>query len=263
MEYLDIAYRETPERTLCLDLRVPHSDEKPPLIVYIPMSGMRSCAKENAPLWILEHGFALASIECRVSSEAIAPAAAHDCKAAVRWLRAHASEYGYNGDAIGVWGSSAGGLLASLIATSGNAADLKEATEYSNVSDEVQAACDLCGAPHDLMYFAKPQVQSEFAGVTENLRLYLGGPVQERAELAKLVSPSTYISKQCPPILLIHGDEDTVVPVAETIEFHRLLLGFGIDAALKVLPGAGHGLPESLTKPHTLEFFQRTLQHKS
>ncbi len=261
--FADIPYAQTPQRVLRLDLRVPRKAQQPPLVLYIPMGGMRSCAKENAPWWLTECGFAMASIECRVSSEVTAPGPVHDCKAAVRWLRAHADEYGSRPDAIGVWGHSAGGLLAALLATSGDVAELEGGGAHPGVSSKVQAACDQCGAPHDFAYFARPEIKSRFAPVAENLRLYLGGPVEEKLELARLVSPRTYVSRNGPPMLLIHGDADDVVPVEETIDFHKALLGPGGDAPLAFLPGFGHSWDGALTRNDLKSFFDRTLNRAS
>ena len=223
---------------------------------------MRVCAKENGPWWLTENGFAVASIEARVSSEAIAPAAVHDCKAAVRWLRAHADQYGYASDAIGVWGHSAGGLLAALLGTSGDVADLEGNGGTPGVSSRVQAACDFCGAPHDFSWFARPAIKSRFPGVAGNLRLYLGGAVEDRPELARQMSAQTYISRNCPPMLLIHGDADPVVPVEETVNFHQALQAAGVDATLRILPGVGHGWDAALTHDDVVTFFERTLRSR-
>lgn len=254
-----IPYCITPQRTLNLDLHVPRGVARPPLVLFIPMGGMRGCRKEQAPWWLTEHGFAMASIEARVSSEVTAPAQVHDCKAAVRWLRSHAAQYGYNGEAMGAWGHSAGGLLASMLGTSGGVAELEGDGPYAAVSSRVQAVCDACGAPHDFSWFARPEIKTRFAPVAENLRLYLGGTVEEKPELARLASPSTYISGACPPMLLIHGGADTVVPVEETVEFHKSLLAAGVDSTLRILPGAGHGWDAELTRQDVVSFFTRTL----
>lgn len=254
-----IPYANTPQRTLYLDLRVPRGVPPPPLVLYIPMGGMRGCRRENAQWWLTEHGFAMASIEARVSSEVTAPAQVHDCKAAVRWLRAHAVQYGYRGDAIGAWGHSAGGLLASVLGTSAGVAALEGEGAYAGTSSAVQAVCDACGAPHDFFWFTRPEVLATFAPVAENLRLYLGGPVSEREELARLASPSTHISPACPPVLLLHGDADTIVPVEETMDFHARLKAAGVDTELHVLPGAGHGWDAALTRDRIAAFFKRTL----
>jgi acetyl esterase/lipase len=205
----------------------------------------------------VEDGFALAAIECRVSGEAIAPAAVHDCKAAIRWLRAHAGDYGYNGDRIGVWGFSAGGLLAALMATSGDVTELEGEGDHLDVSSAVQAAVDQCGAPHDMTYFARPDVAATYDKVAENLRRWLGGPVAERLELARLVSPSSYVSPKCPPILLLHGDQDDITPLAETQQFYEQLKAAGVDATLKVLSSVGHSRVEELIRPDLFGFLHR------
>lgn len=258
----DLCYRDTPQRPLLLDLRVPEGcDEPPPLILRIPMGGFRGCRKENAPEWIVQHGFALATIQARVTSETIAPTQIHDCKAAVRWLRAHAREYGYRGDAIGAWGHSAGGNLAALLATSGDHPALEEpGCAHADVSARVQAACDACGAPHDMTYFARPDVRERHPQVAENLDLYLGGHVAERTELASLVSPATYVSKDCPPVLIIQGEEDKIVPPEESVAFHSLLLMAGVDTTLRLLPRTGHGWDAAVTADQTVAFFKRTLR---
>ena len=260
--WTDIPFAETPQRVLRLDLRVPRHGGRLPLVLYIPMGGMRSCEKAAAPWWLTGKGFAMASIECRVSSEVTAPAPVHDCKEAVRWLRSHAAEYGYCPDAIGVWGHSAGGLLAALLGTSGGIATLEGAGKNLDVSSRVQAVCDECGAPHDFAYFAQPAIKLKYAPVAENLRLYLGGPVEERLELARLASPRTYISADCPPMLLIHGDADTIVPLEETIEFHAALKLAGVDATLRILPGIRHGWDSALTGGDVAAFFERTLKRE-
>src|SRR5262249_26278975 len=90
----DIPYAETPQRTLMLDLRVPRADKPMPLVVYIPVGGMRACDRKWAPWYLTEHGFAMASLDVRVSPEVIAPLIVHDCKSAISWLRAHAAQYG-------------------------------------------------------------------------------------------------------------------------------------------------------------------------
>ncbi|MCG3149207.1 MAG: hypothetical protein PCFJNLEI_02667 [Verrucomicrobiae bacterium] len=258
--YTDIVYSRPPQRALRLDLRVPQAERRPPLIMHIPVGGLRCCDRAWTPWWLTDEGFAMASIETRVSPEVTAPAIVHDCKAAVRWLRANAERYGYAPDAIGVWGHSAGGLLASFLATSGDIAEVEGDGGHPGVSSRVQAACDQCGAPHDFSWFARPEIKSRFPGVVGNLRAYLGGLVEEKPELARQMSPQTYVSRNCPPVLLIHGENDDVVPVEETINFHQALTAVGVDSTLKILPGIGHGWDGALTHADIAAFFQRTLR---
>ena len=255
----DIPYAATPQRELFLDLRIPKGVKNPPLVMYIPNGGLVGCNRDWTTWWPTECGFAMASIETRVSTEAIAPSTAYDCKAAVRWLRANAGEYGYDGDRIGAWGHSAGGLLAALLGTSGDASQLEGDGPCLGVSSKVQAVVDQCGAPHDFSWFARANIKERFPGVVENLRRYLGGLVEDVPELARMVSPATYISATSAPILIIHGDADGIVPVEESIEFHRRLVAAGADATLRVLPGIDHGWPAELVRDDILAFLQRTL----
>jgi len=114
---LNIKYAQPGDRPLLLDLYLPqHSTHPPELLVWIHGGAWREGDKDDPLLLALvEDGFALASIQYRLSHEAIYPAQIHDCKGAIRWLRAHANEYGYNAQRIGVAGSSAGGHLAALV----------------------------------------------------------------------------------------------------------------------------------------------------
>lgn len=244
MNFPDLIYAVRPERTLQLNLQVPDGVPNPPLVMYIPMGSFAVCPRDKGAWWLTEHGFAVASIDARVRSEAPAPAAHDDCVAAVRWLRENAGKYGYRSDAIAAHGHSAGGLLASYLATTG----------------EVNAACDECGVPHDFRFFTRPDIKAKYAKVTENLRIYLGGPVEERLELARQVSPATHISKRTAPLLLLQGEADATVPAEEMVEYHRLLVAAGVDVTLKLLPGVGHGWDSNLTRADVVSFFNRILR---
>ena len=256
----DILFSQTPQRPLGVDIRVPQWVEKAAAGDVQSDGGDAVVQESDRSGGLTEHGFAMASIDCRVSSEAIAPAAVHDCQSAASdGCERHADDYGYRADSIGTWGHSAGGLLAALMATSGDVAELEGDGPHLDISSRIQAACDECGAPQDLAYFADPGVQSRFAApVTENLRLYFGGPVEQRRKLARLVSPRTYVSLETAPLLLIHGDADKIVPVEETIEFYEALKPLS-DATLRVLPGIGHSWNVELTRDDIVSFFRRTL----
>lgn len=257
--YQDLVYAGTAERPLRLDLRVPRGLPAP-LVVYLPVSGMRSCERSTTPWWLTHHGFAMASLEVRVFPEVIAPITAYDCKAGVRFLRAHAERYRYQADAIGVWGHSAGGNLSSLLATSGDLPALEGDGPHAGVSSRVQAACDECGAPHDFAWLLPKEVQSKFPLLARGVRDYLGGRVEERADLARVMSPQTHVSRAGPPMLLIHGEADVLAPVEETARFYHRFRAASVDATLKVLPGVGHDWEARLTCEAISSFFARTLR---
>ena len=254
-----LPYADYDGRVMPLDLHLPKSADGPlPVLLWIPVGGWRGSAREGAPLWPTEHGFAIASGDCRVSGEAIAPAAIHDCKAAVRWLRANSKEYGLDPERIGSAGSSAGGHLSALLGASHDVPELEGDGGNADQSSAVQASLDVCG-PTDLMRMAVPELQERFEVLHEVTYNFLGGPVAERGELGRLMSPLTYAANDCPPMLIVHGEDDPTVPVEESIIFHEALQEAGADTALEVLKGVGHGCPWDQIQETVLAFFKRTL----
>jgi acetyl esterase/lipase len=242
-----------------LDLHRPAgAPRRLPVIVWIPVGGWRGSAKENAPIWLTEHGFAVASPDCRVSGEAIAPAAIHDCKAAVRWLRANSGQYGLDPERVGSAGSSAGGHLSALLAVSHGVEALEGDGGNPDQSSAVRAALAVCG-PTDLSRIAIPEIRQQFPVLYEVTENFLGGPVAERAELARLMSPLTYASGECPPLLVVHGEEDPTVPVEESHIFYKALQEAGADVCLEILEGVGHGCPWDRIGKSVVSFFQRRL----
>lgn len=255
----NLEYAKHDGSALHLDLYLPRrADGKMPVVMIVPGGGWRNCSKDNPPLFLTDDGFALAPIMYRVSSEAIAPANVKDCKAAVKWLRANAGRYNLDPDRIGACGSSAGGHLSALLGTAPDVAKLEPAGDNETYSSAVQAVCDMCG-PSDLTRMAIPEIRERFSVVHEVTEQYLGGPVEDRLELARLVSPVNYVSDDCPPTLIIHGQDDPVVSVEESILFHRELSNAGADTSLHLLKGVGHGCPPELTSKTIIEFFKRTL----
>ncbi|NQU12050.1 alpha/beta hydrolase [bacterium] len=255
----NLPYTDCDGRKLRLDLYRPADGAGPwPVILWVCGGGWRGCSKDDPPRWLAECGFALASIEYRVSGEAIAPANIHDCKAAVRWLRAHAGEHRLDPERIGAWGGSAGGHLVALLGVSHGVAELEGTGGNPDWSSAVRAACDFCG-PSDLTRMAIPAVRQRFAVLYEVTAQYLGGPVEERLDLARLVSPITYASKSSPPLLIVHGQDDDVVPVEESLELHEALQQAGADVTLQVRERTGHGLDVQARDDLVLAFFRRTL----
>lgn len=246
-------------RELTLDLFTPGDAGQPwPVIMQIPVGGWRGCARAESEPWLVAHGFAVAVIECRVVPEVIAPATIHDCKAGVRWLRAHAAELGLDGGHIATMGSSAGGHLSALTAVSGGVEALEGDGGNPGISSAVQAALDQCG-PTDLERMADRELAAASPVLEEVTSNFVGGPVADHRDLARLMSPVTHVSPDCPPMLIMHGEDDPTVPVAESILFHAALTAAGVDVDLHILPGQGHGLPAELTQPTVLAFFRRVL----
>ncbi len=245
---LNLPYAENGHAQQKLDLYLP-AQPKGPLLVWIHGGGWRAGEKENPPgLALVKNGVALASVEYRFSQHAIFPAQIEDCKAAIRWLRAHATEYGYRGDMIAAWGQSAGGHLVALLAVTGQVKDF-DAGANLDQSSAIQCGIDQFG-PTDFPAYEEnlpePMVQRE--NPHSVLAQLFGGPVSQKLELAKRASPVTWVSKNAAPLLIMQGTKDPLVPLDQSQRLYNKLKEAGADVTLDVLEGAGHGSQEFWTR---------------
>jgi len=225
-----------------LDLYLPATGTNLPLIVWVHGGGWMEGSKEDPPgLRLLVHGFALASINYRLSQDAVFPAQLVDCKAAIRWLRAHAREHGLDPNRIGVWGASAGGHLVALLGTTGAVKEF-DLGENLGVSSRVQAVCDWFGPTDFTQITNHPSDINHAAPDSPEARL-LGGPIAQNAAKAQRANPIPYITKDDPPFLIMHGDKDTVVPLEQSQLLAEALQKAGVPVIFHVVPGGGHGGP--------------------
>jgi acetyl esterase/lipase len=204
----------------------------------------------------IDSGYAVASINYRSTHETAHPAQIEDCKRAISWLRSHARLLKIDPDRIGVWGVSAGGHLAALLGTTCDTSVYPwESPE--KVSSSVQAVCDWCG-PTDLKTIAKE------AGTTYILsravKLLLGGSPEDKPELADEVSPVTHVHKGCPPFLIVHGQDDTIVPVEQSEELAKALKSARSNCTLEIIPGANHNFYNVKTINRVIQFFDLVLK---
>jgi acetyl esterase/lipase len=232
----DLVYKRINGIVLTLDLYRPEEvSGSLPVIIWIHGGGWRRGRKEKCPaVALVQDGFAVASIDYRLTSTAPFPAQIEDCKAAVRWLRANASTYHLDPDRVGVWGHSAGGHLAALLGTSGGVPELEGTGDNMQYSSQVQAVCDSAG-PADLLAMTNLGPKRTFA--IEGL---LGGPLEKDKAKAIAASPIHYVSKDDPPFLIVHGEADRVVPAEQSQRFYEELRKAGVNATLKILPQVGH-----------------------
>jgi acetyl esterase/lipase len=205
---------------------------------------------------LLQDGFAVASVEYRLSGEATFPAQIHDCKGAVRFLRANADKYALDANAFGAWGSSAGGHLVALMGTAGDANELEgDVGGNAGLSSRVQAVCDWFG-PTDLTVIRS-------AGARNPVSLLLGGPPAKKPDLARQASPVAHVSKDDSPFLIVHGDRDRLVPLKQSELLDEALRKAGVESRLHVVKGAGHG---RFRDPAVMEmirkFFRATLRKR-
>jgi acetyl esterase/lipase len=245
----NIPYVENGHRNQILDVYLPETpSEKPlPLMIWIHGGAWMGGSQANPPaLYLVKKGFAVASIQYRFVKDAIWPAQSYDCKAAIRFLRANAAKYNFDPDRFAVGGDSAGGHLAAFIGTSGDVKEMEGDLGNTNVSSRVQAVVDWFG-PTDLLLMGEQagpnsMVKHDDANAPE--ALLMGGPVQEKKDLAKTANPLTYIDKNDPPFLIMHGDNDQLVPIAQSRILAKALIDAGVEVTTKTIPGAGHEDPK-------------------
>ncbi len=245
--YRDLSYATNGHARQKLDLYVPDKPAAPlPLIIWVHGGGWQNGGKDGCPplrQGFPARGYAVASLDYRLSGDALFPAQIEDCKAAVRWLRAHAQAYGLNPDRFGVWGSSAGGHLVALLGTSGDEKAFDVGAELE-VSSRVQAVCDFYG-PTDLAQMdaqALPGSRLKHDDPRSPEACLIGGPIQENKEKAARANPITYVkARPLPPFLIVHGDADPVVPCHQSELLFEALKKAGGNVHLHLIRGAGHG----------------------
>jgi acetyl esterase/lipase len=238
----DIEYARVGDTSLKLDLYVPASAKSPPLVVWVHGGAWRGGSKNNpSVLALTERGYALASVDYRLSTAAQFPAQIHDIKAAIRYLRATAKEHGIDADRIAITGGSAGGHLAALVGVTNGVKELEGTVgKHLDQSSDVQAIVVFYGASNLTTILA----QSTPYGVkmrTEALELLLGGQPDSRPDLARLASPVFQVDPRDPPLLWFHGDQDPQMPINQAHEMMGTYKKHGLSATFEPVYGGAHG----------------------
>ena len=181
---------------------------------------------------LAEQGYFCASLEYRLTDEAQWPAQIQDCKCGIRYLRAHADQWGIDPNRIGAWGRSAGGHLVAMLGSTSTASELEGTGGWAEQPSGVQAVCDWFGMT-DLTLLGHDQPDSHSARL-------VGGPVQDNIDAAKSASPLTYVSPDSAPHLIMHGSEDAQVPLEQSELLHSALQAAGAVSTLRIFEGLGH-----------------------
>jgi acetyl esterase/lipase len=237
----DVSYVAHGSRSQMLDVYVPDVATAPrPLMIWIHGGGWYSGDKSAPPgMGLLTRGYTVASIDYRLSSEAVFPAQIFDCKAAVRFLRAHSHDFDIDGTRVGVWGDSAGGQLASLLGTTNGRHDYEGLEGNLGFSSDVQAVCDWYG-PSDFL-----QATDITTGVgTTAVKELFGGVITSHTDTARFASPAEQVEvgrTGLPPFLIMHGDQDRLVPVHQSEILYQKLKLVGANVQLVILAHSGHG----------------------
>lgn len=252
----DIPYVHNGSKSQSLDLYLPQQNDEAsargpvPLIIWIHGGGWRGGDKKGGPMRaLLNAGFAVASINYRLSTEAKWPAQLDDCQSAVNFLEAHSSEYGTDAKKVALWGASAGGHLVLMLA-------LKSGTAHG-----IKAVCDWFG-PTDLVSYI--QSKRTTPNGMEMIRQLLQTDDAGLLSAAKDASPMTFIKKETslPALLIVHGKQDPLVPVEQSEKLAKQLVDLGFaNVTLSVIKG-GHGYPGfgSDTIENSIGFFKSTLK---
>lgn len=259
----DIEYAKPKGHRLALDiLRPAHSNSPTPVIVFVHgggwKNGSRASGEKNAA-WLVDEGFAIVSIDYRLTNVAQWPAQIDDCYEAVRWVRSNAEKYNFDPDHIAAWGTSAGGHLVALMGT-------RKYAGHEKVSSRVQAVCDWFG-PSDLLTMPPNNVgdgrTAEDVANSNGAKL-LGATVRDIPERARDASALNNVSLDDCPFLIMHGSEDPGVPLSQSQRLHDSLTSIGVSSTLHIVDGAGHGgklFQTPKVRAKVLTFFTQQLKH--
>ncbi|MDR3707289.1 MAG: alpha/beta hydrolase [Capsulimonadaceae bacterium] len=237
-----------------------------PAVVWIHGGGWHTGNRYSGQVecdYLAKRGFFTASIDYRPSQEAVWPAQLHDCKSAVRALRARAATWGIDANHIGVWGESAGGHLAALMGTTGGVASLEGDGGNGDRSSRVQAVCDWYG-PTDLSRLDEMGSDLQASDPYSAPALLFGsGGFEHHRQAVQDANPCHWVTRDDAPFLIVHGTNDCVVPLGQSELLERALTRVGLPVQLVVLPNAGHCDPLFESTPVLAlcaRFFDRTLR---
>jgi acetyl esterase/lipase len=240
----DVEYAKAGDVSLKLDIYKPKAESsKPrPVIIWIHGGGWQGGNKDGGrgrvgPL-AATGDYVGVSVGYRLTDVATFPAQIYDCKAAIRYIRANAQKLGIDPNKIGVWGASAGGHLVSLLGTSGDVKEVEGDLSTTGVSSRVTCVVDFCG-PSDFLLFGVTNPRLNEPG--QPVYKLFGGPLKDKQDLAKQASPVTYVSKDDPPFLIMHGTADATVNIRQAERLFEAEKQAGIDTTFVRIEGGAHG----------------------
>ena len=237
----DVVFATVGGKPLHVDIMRPKQTPDKPMaaVLIIHGGGWSGGTYKGHPLWLAAHGYFTASVEYRLSGDAPWPAQIEDCKLAVRWLRANAEKYRIDPARIGVMGHSAGGHLVSCLGTLGGETSL-DIGDFAGVSSRVQAVVDEAG-PVDFTPEGRPTIGTVMEDHPGLLKLF-GGSYEKKTDAWKQASSALHVAKDAPPFLILHGEQDHLVPIAQAEHMADALKKAGVPYEFIRIKNAGHGL---------------------
>jgi len=253
----DVVYKKIGNFEARVDLYIPYDNQPGPTALYIHGGGWANGSKEQYVLWFLPYlqlGMRVVSVQYRLSGVAPAPAAVEDCRCALKWVGRTAAKYGLDPQRILVTGGSAGGHLALL-------------TGMIDASAGFDRDCPDGEAPKPkaiLNYYGVTDVLGALERKSDSALRWLKG-IENPRDLARRLSPLTYVRAGLPPILTIHGDADESVPYSDAVRLHQALDKAQAPNQLLTIPGGRHGRfrwsdPDTIKAQRTIQTFLRKYQ---
>ncbi|MFQ5734907.1 MAG: alpha/beta hydrolase fold domain-containing protein [Planctomycetaceae bacterium] len=264
----DVPYAGTKNPRQTLDLFLPKirkTDKPLPVIAFIHGGGWRNGNKQRGWREVIPYvasgQYAGVSIAYRLSGEVTWPAQIHDCKAAVRWIRANAKKYEFDPDRIGVMGTSAGGHLVAMLGTAGDVPSLEgKLGKHTGLSSRVTCVVDFFGPSELLTMNNFPSRINHDAARSPESRL-IGGPIQKNKAKSRNASPITHVSKGDAPFLIVHGSKDPLVPFDQSAQLHKRLQSVSVPSILIEMDGGRHGgFRSRVLDGRVRKFFDRHLR---
>jgi acetyl esterase/lipase len=241
--HLDVAYDDG-HPSQCLDVYLANSFSPTPVMIHIHGGGWRAGSKTHVPGWLMklvhEGKLSVVSVEYRFTDVATHPAQVNDCLRAIQFVRQHADEWHIDTKRMGVTGGSAGGHLSAYVALHDDAAKADSKDPVERLSSRLACAVSFAG-PTDWTLLSSIEHGHP---AYRQLIGYEPGTAADKldAKLVTDVSPITFVSKDDPPIMQVHGDKDVIVPIQHASRLHEKLEAAGVTSELVVIPGGNHGV---------------------
>jgi len=252
----DVEYGRAGDIPLLLDIYIPETPIATPMPAVIWMHGgsfkygnKTSDRMLRSIKALARHGFFAVSINYRLSGVAPFPAAVEDSKCAVRWLRANAEKYNVDPNRIGVLGSSSGGYLSMMVGCADETAGLEGNGGWAEFSSRVQAVCSYYG-PTDLAGTYRA-IEAREGYVPDDFYYveFLGCHLEEKPDMWKAAGPINHVTADDPPLLLVHGELDSVVPIIVSGKMYRTYQQAGLEASLIRVSEADHVFQQATDRP--------------
>ena len=264
--HADIPYAGTNNPRQTLDLLLPEkrkTDRPLPVIAFIHggawRAGHKNSARGRLARFVADGQFAGVSIGYRLSQEKIWPAQIHDCKAAIRWIRAHAKKHALAGDRIAVWGTSAGGHLVAMLGVSSGVKRLEgDLGPHTDQESSVRCVIDFFGPTDFLKMNDFPGRMNHNAADSPESKL-VGGAIQKNKDAVRTANPLTYVTPGDAAFLIVHGSKDPLVPLSQSQILHTALKNAKVDSTLLTVDGAGHGFRSETVDRRVRAFLQKHL----